>query len=94
MKRTTIYLEPDLEVRLKLEVQRRNQPMALLVREAVEAYLTKTPGSGPPGGGAFSSGRDDTAERVDDVLEELGFGEGSKLGSKRTPNRRRSRRRA
>lgn len=93
MKRTTIYLEPDLEVRLKLEVQRRKQPMAVLVREAVEAYLTKSPGSGPPGAGAFSSGRWDTAERAEAVLGELGFGQASEPEPKRTPSRVRSRRR-
>jgi hypothetical protein len=35
MKRTTIYLEPELEMLLKLEVLRQKKPMAELVREAV-----------------------------------------------------------
>jgi hypothetical protein len=96
MKRTTIYLDPDLEVRLKTETQRRGQPMAEFVREAVEAYLTNGPAPGPPGGGAFASGRDDTAERVDEVLAETGFGTTAPTTAKVYPKppRRRPKRRA
>ena len=74
MKRTTIYLETELELRLKMEGIRRKQPMAELVREAVEAYLTVKPGQGPPGAGAFASGHHDTADRDEAVLAETGFG--------------------
>jgi hypothetical protein len=76
MKRTTIYLEPQLEVLLKLEVRRQQRPMAEIVREAVLAYVTREPQKAPPGAGAFSSGRSDTAERVDEVLAHTGFGLG------------------
>jgi hypothetical protein len=74
MKRTTIYLEPDLELLLKLEVLRQKRPMAEIVREAVHAYVTREPGKAPPGAGAFASGRRDTAERVEEILAETGFG--------------------
>jgi hypothetical protein len=74
MKRTTIYLEPALEMRLKMEGLRRKQPMAELVREAVEAYLGGEPMQGPPGAGAFASGRRDTADRAEEVLAETDFG--------------------
>ena len=74
MKRTTIYLDPSLEVRLKMEGLRRNQPMAELVREAVEVYLAGGSVAGPPGAGAFASGRDDTASDVDAALARTGFG--------------------
>lgn len=73
MKRTTIYFDGDLEVRVKAEAQRRKQPMAEFVREAVEAYLTREPAGGPPGAGAFSSNRSDTAGDVDAALKETGF---------------------
>ena len=43
MKRTTIYLEPELEVLLKLEVLRQKRPMAELVREALHAYVAREP---------------------------------------------------
>jgi hypothetical protein len=82
MKRTTIYFEPDLEVLLKMEMLRQKRPMAEIVREAVHAYVTREPRKMPPGAGAFSSGRADTADRVDEILAETGFGT-----SPRTPAR-------
>ena len=75
MKRTTIYLEPDLEVLLEKEMRRRGQPMAALVREALRAYLVSADEPGPPGAGAFDSGHADTATDADAVLRETGFGE-------------------
>jgi len=77
MKRTTVYLDADLEILLKLDAMRRKQPMAALLREALRSYLLKVPNPAPPGAGAFDSGHMDTAERVEDVLGELGFGEGA-----------------
>jgi hypothetical protein len=74
MKRTTIYLQPELEVLLKLEVLRQKRPMAEIVREAVHAYVTREPGQAPPGAGSFASGHSDTAERADHVLRATGFG--------------------
>ena len=76
MKRTTIYLEPELEVLLKLETLRRKQPMAELIREALRSYLKQTPAQPPPGAGAFESGHKDTAERVDHHLAKSRFGSG------------------
>ncbi len=85
MKRTTIYLEPELEVLLKLEVLRQGRPMAEIVREAVQAYVTREPHRVPPGAGAFASGRSDTAEDVDRSLAETGF-----AGRRPTPATRRT----
>ena len=89
MKRTTLYLPPDLEVRLKMEAVRRKQPMAEFVREAVEAYLSSDPvnDDGPPGGGAFASGRADTADRAEELLTETGFGGDAVPAPKRSPAR-------
>lgn len=75
MKRTTIYLDPELEMLLKSEMLRQHRPMAEIVREAVEAYVTREPRNPPPGAGAFASGHADTAEEADRVLEDSGFGE-------------------
>src|SRR5262245_3764143 len=97
MKRTTIYLAPDLEVRLKQEVARRGRPMAELVREAVEVYLTGEPAAEPPGAGAFASGHADTAARADEILADAGFGEDAPRPAARRypkPTRRRTTRRA
>jgi hypothetical protein len=85
VKRTTIYLDSQLEVLLKLEMRRQQRPMAEIVREAILAYVTREPRKAPPGAGAYSSGRDDTAERVDEVLADTGFGLGGTRGD--TPAR-------
>ena len=74
MKRTTIYLEPELEVLLKLEMLRQRRAMAEIVREAVHVYVTRRPRKAPPGARAFASGRADTADRGDEILTETGFG--------------------
>jgi hypothetical protein len=93
MKRTTIYLPAEIEVRLKRETVRRGQPMAELVREAIEAYLADGADNGPPGAGAFSSGHADTAERAEDVLGELGFGRVAADAAYPKPTRRKIARR-
>jgi hypothetical protein len=86
MKRTTLYLDPELEVLLKLEMLRQGRPMAEIVREAVQAYVTREVREAPPGAGEFASGRRDTASSVDDALEETGYGG---TGPKGAPRRRR-----
>lgn len=92
MKRTTIYLAPELEMLLKSEMLRQNRPMAEIVREAVEAYVTREPRKPPPGAGAFASGQADTAERADAILQDTGFGDVAKgaaeRGAPREPRRR------
>ena len=77
MKRTTIYLEPDLELPLKREARRQKRPMADLVRDAIRRYLGESPRRRPPGAGAFASGTTQTAGDVDAALAETGFGEKS-----------------
>ncbi|HEY2921836.1 MAG TPA: CopG family transcriptional regulator [Candidatus Binatia bacterium] len=74
MKRTTIYLEPDLEMLLKIEMVRRKKSMAELVHDALRAYLGLAPGM-PPGAGAFKSGRRDAAEKAEKLLARTRFGE-------------------
>ncbi|WP_276957842.1 CopG family transcriptional regulator [Allomeiothermus silvanus] len=73
MKRTTIYLDPELELLLKLEARRRKQPMSEVIREVLRQGITpKRPRS--KYAGAFDSGYTDDAERFEEVLGELGFG--------------------
>jgi len=74
MRRTTIYLEPELEILLERETKRRRQPMAALIREALRDFLTRETPTGPPGAGAFDSGQADTATKVDEILTETDFG--------------------
>jgi hypothetical protein len=72
MKRTPLYLEPDLEVLLKLEAMRSMRSMSGVLREAMRAYLSGLPRQVPPGAGAFDSGHTETAGRAEEVLGELG----------------------
>src|SRR5262245_18786791 len=78
MKRTTIYLDEEQEIRLKLETQRQGRPMAELIREAISEYLVSG-GSGQakasPGWGQFESGTSDTAEHAEEILAKTGFGQ-------------------
>jgi predicted transcriptional regulator len=74
MKRTTIYLEPDLESRLKRETRRQNRPMAELIRDALRQYVGDEPARQPPGAGAFASGRTDTGADTAAALTKSGFG--------------------
>jgi hypothetical protein len=92
MRRTTIYLEPELEVLLKLEVQRARRPMADIIREALRAHLTREPRRVPPGAGAFTSGTSSTAERAEEVLAETGFGTSGQPTRGRRPAARTRRR--
>jgi hypothetical protein len=83
MKRTTIYLDPELEVLLKLEMLRQRRPMAELIREAVHTYVKREPSRTPPGAGAYASGHEDSAERADQLLAETGFGAAARPRTKR-----------
>lgn len=73
MKRTTIYLDPELEMHLKLEARRQQKSMAEVIREALRRSLPPRPRS--KYAGAFDSGHADGAERFEEILGELGFGE-------------------
>lgn len=75
MRRTTIYLEPDLEVLAKLEAMRSSRSMAEVLREALRSYLSTRQPQVPPGAGAFDSGETQTAEHAEEVLGKLGFAE-------------------
>ncbi|HEY6136234.1 MAG TPA: DNA-binding protein [Thermoanaerobaculia bacterium] len=68
MKRTPLYLDADTAVVLRLESMRRQQPMAEIIREALQSYLRREPRQHPPGRGEFRSGRKDIAERAEEFL--------------------------
>ena len=75
MKRTTIYLDPEMELRLKTTAGRRGVTMVAVIREALDQYLGAIESALPPGAGAFRSGRDDTASRAEEILSETRFGQ-------------------
>ncbi len=71
MRRTTIFLDEQLERELKALAKRGGKPMASVVREALAAYIVSEKET-PPGAlgfvGAGRSGRRDTAERHEELL--------------------------
>jgi hypothetical protein len=72
MERTTIYLEPALKRQLREMATRRGATEAALIREALRSYLGR---AGRPKLRPVGRSRDGgIAERVDEALDELGFG--------------------
>jgi ribbon-helix-helix CopG family protein len=88
MRRTTVYLETETDLLLKQEAMRRKQPVAELIREALDGYVHRSGTRLPPGVGAFDSGFRDTAERAEEILRETGFGEDAPQGRRTKPARR------
>ncbi len=69
VKRTTVKIPDQLDVRLRLEAKRRGITISELTREAIEALL----GGGRRrlgAAGAGRSGRDDVSARVEEILRE------------------------
>jgi predicted transcriptional regulator len=76
MKRTTVVLDPELEISLKLEAMRQRRPSSELLREALRAYLAERQQAPDLSWiGAFESEAGDVAERAEEELD--GFGEDS-----------------
>jgi len=74
MDRTTLYLDPALKRLLKAEARLRGTTEAKIVREALHTYLRKSPRPKPvirPVGKSRDGG---VAHRLDEALDELGFG--------------------
>ncbi len=71
MRRTTIFLDEQLERELKALARRDGRPMASVVREALAAYVVDERDRAPGLMGfvaAGRSGRRDTAERHEQLL--------------------------
>ncbi len=69
MKRTTVFIEDDILRELRRVAQRRGVSVALVVREAMAAYVASPVEAGIPSiAGRFASGHSDTSERVDELL--------------------------
>jgi len=71
VKRTTIMLPDELDVRLRLEAKRRSVSIADIAREAIAAHV---PPARPEGGLSFfaigEGGPADASERVDEFVGE------------------------
>jgi predicted transcriptional regulator len=70
MKRTTIFVQDELERELRALARRHGRPMASLVREALEQYVVagREAPARPGFVAAGRSGRHDIAERHEDLL--------------------------
>ncbi|HYV16823.1 MAG TPA: CopG family transcriptional regulator [Conexibacter sp.] len=71
MKRTTIMLPDELDVRLRLEAKRRSLSIADIAREAIDEHV---PPARPEGGLSFfaigEGGPADASERVDEIVRD------------------------
>lgn len=73
MKRTTIFIDEKAERELEFLAQRRGEPKARLVREAIAEYLVRQrdePAAALAFVGIGRSGRTDIAERHEELLFE------------------------
>ena len=73
MKRTSLFLDEQLQLQLQRLAKRRGVSFATVVREALAVYVASPdapdrPPAIPAIAGRFSSGHRDTASRVDELL--------------------------
>ena len=73
MKRTTVKLTDEVDAKLRHEAARRGTTIAEIVREALEAHLGVGRRRRLIGAKSGRSGYNDTARRIEELLEE-GFG--------------------
>jgi predicted transcriptional regulator len=94
MKRTTVFIDPQLERELQALARRDGRPMAALVREAVAQYVAAARPARSAGPGFVAvgrSGRSDVAEKHEEFLftEEAAPAARKPRGSRTVPRRRR-----
>jgi predicted transcriptional regulator len=78
MKRTTVKIPDDLDLRLRHEAERKGITVSEVVRTAIEAHLSvdrrgrleATAGRRLAGGRTFDSGRSDISERIEEILRD------------------------
>lgn len=73
MKRTTVKLTDDLDIRLRHVAALRGTTLSELTREAIEAHFGVGRRRRLLAAGAGHSGQDDVSERIEEILRrELG----------------------
>ena len=70
MKRTTIKLPDEIDVRLRLEATQRGMTISELTREAIETHLGQRPERRLLAAGAGRSGQTNVSERIEEILRE------------------------
>ncbi len=68
MKKTTVYLDDDVALRLRRLALDRHQPQAELIREALVEYTAAAGRPEPIGLGKYRSDRGDVARRDEELL--------------------------
>jgi hypothetical protein len=74
MKKTSIYLEPDVDIALARRAAAEGTTKAELIRQALREAAGRSLRVKPKARGVFK-GPADLASRVDEHLDETGFGE-------------------
>jgi Arc/MetJ-type ribon-helix-helix transcriptional regulator len=74
VRKTTIYLDDADDQLLGEAAERRGTSRTELIREAIRKLLSAEAAPRKPRMPLGGSGRGDAARRVDDVLDELGYG--------------------
>lgn len=74
MKKTSIYIEPEVDIALARRAADESTTKAEVIRNALRAAATDSIRVKPKGRGAFS-GPADLAKNADEHLRESGFGE-------------------
>lgn len=70
MKRTTVKLPDELDLRLRLEARRRGLTISDLTREAIETHLDSRGRRRLLAAGSGASRRPDISERIEEILRE------------------------
>jgi Ribbon-helix-helix protein, copG family len=70
MKRTTVKIPDELDLRLRLEAKRRGLTISELTREAIETHLGDRRPRRLVAAGSGRSGRADVSERIEEILRE------------------------
>lgn len=74
VKKTSIYIEPEVDIALSRRAAQTGISKAELIRQALRAAVSGSLRVKPVARGVFSDAPD-LAERVDDHLADSGFGE-------------------
>lgn len=74
MKKTSIYLEDELDRALALRAAEEGITKAELIRRSLRGIAERPPRVKPSAVGIVASGRSDVSSDVDSYLRETGFG--------------------
>lgn len=74
MKKTTLYLDEGTDLALKQIARSRRSSQAELIRQALAQFVVSAETPQPIGIGAYRSGRNDVAERAEELLREAARG--------------------